>query len=672
METVAAGSRISDTGGRSLSDIEERLSGRVLAWVGGIALVLGGAFFLSLAFSRGWIGPEARVTIGLIAAALAIALGAWLFDRSLGTPALVLVASGIGIGMLSLYAATRLYGFVPVEVGLVASLVIAVAAAAIGVRANSQAVATLGLVAAIAAPPILGAPANLVAVAFLGTALVGVAAISMWRSWSWPPILAFLFAAPQVAAWITEGPGVALALAGLTLFTTVNAVAAAGEGLIHDRPRLHRGAAALMVLNALFAIGAARYILVDVAPAVRLAALLILAAGHAALAAQPLIRSRGRDPLGVLAAGVAVGILAIAIGLELGAIYRPIAWTALATGLAWSAIRFRHGPAAWAAAVIGGLAGLHLVLVEYPVREFLSATVDGVPFASPEGIVAFSEVAAILLVTAIARRAFAHRDFARPVRRAAWLTADAAGAIGVTAAWAIAAYAAPFELSATGTTVAWAALGGLLFAVAHRARRDAVAWQAAVVAGSVFIAIAAIEALSVAPLERLAVDAGRVAVFPLVNDATLALLAVVGAFVAAARAAVRRSWTSGSLGAAAAVLVYLLSITIVDAFQWQVGVGRDAEEIARQAQVALTITWVLVGAVSFTTGLRRSWPEARMFGLGLLGLATAKVFLVDLGALDVAYRVLSLVGLGIVLLGSSLVAARLRTSTVSGSAPEQR
>src|SRR5687767_2907039 len=51
----------------SLADLEARLTGRALAWVGGLALVLGAIFFLSLAFTRGWIGPEARVIIGLLA-----------------------------------------------------------------------------------------------------------------------------------------------------------------------------------------------------------------------------------------------------------------------------------------------------------------------------------------------------------------------------------------------------------------------------------------------------------------------------------------------------------------------------------------------------------------------------------------------------------------------------
>ena len=40
-----------------------------------------------------------------------------------------------------------------------------------------------------------------------------------------------------------------------------------------------------------------------------------------------------------------------------------------------------------------------------------------------------------------------------------------------------------------------------------------------------------------------------------------------------------------------------------------------------------------------------------MFGLGLLTLDTLKLFIVDLASVDVSYRVLSFIGVGLVLLG---------------------
>src|SRR6185436_13249458 len=146
---------------RSFADLEEQLSSRLLAWVGGAALVLGAMFFLSLAFSRGWIGPEARVIIGLVAGAAAFAASVWLFERGNRTPATVLTGVAIGTISLALYAAGYLYGFIPVDVALIGFLALAVAAAGVAVHDRSQAVAAFGLVATTIAPPVLHAEPSL-------------------------------------------------------------------------------------------------------------------------------------------------------------------------------------------------------------------------------------------------------------------------------------------------------------------------------------------------------------------------------------------------------------------------------------------------------------------------------------------------------------------------------
>lgn len=71
------------------------------------------------------------------------------------------------------------------------------------------------------------------------------------------------------------------------------------------------------------------------------------------------------------------------------------------------------------------------------------------------------------------------------------------------------------------------------------------------------------------------------------------------------------------------------------------------------------------GAVLFGAALVRRIGVARQCGLALLALATGKVFLVDLSSLDVAYRVLSLVGLGLLLLGCAYAYQRLRPDRVA-------
>lgn len=125
--------RLPDMSG-SLTEIEARLTGQTLAWVGGLALVLGAIFFLSLAFSRGWIGPELRVLIGLAAGSIALAGGAVFMERGNRLLGHVLTPVGLAVISISLVGATRLYGLVPVEVGLAVALLSAVVAATIAVR----------------------------------------------------------------------------------------------------------------------------------------------------------------------------------------------------------------------------------------------------------------------------------------------------------------------------------------------------------------------------------------------------------------------------------------------------------------------------------------------------------------------------------------------------------
>jgi uncharacterized membrane protein len=77
----------------------------------------------------------------------------------------------------------------------------------------------------------------------------------------------------------------------------------------------------------------------------------------------------------------------------------------------------------------------------------------------------------------------------------------------------------------------------------------------------------------------------------------------------------------------------------------------------------------VLGVVGFVAGLLVRRIDLRQTGLGLLALTTLKVFLVDLSSLDVAYRVISLIALGVLLLGSAWAYGRLKPR---GPAPTPR
>jgi uncharacterized membrane protein len=265
------------------------------------------------------------------------------------------------------------------------------------------------------------------------------------------------------------------------------------------------------------------------------------------------------------------------------------------------------------------------------------------------------------------------------------LTPELALASGGIGAIALIAYASPAEFPADAAVVALSLLGTTAFGLAAFVRRDVWAWLASATWGLTLVGVAALEIVTVvAPTTRLAVDPDPVgSVVPLLNGESVALAAVAASLAVAAwlfrrwptTQPIASQWrftqfASAAAASAGTALVYLVSIAIVDAFQARLGSGLAPDEIATQAQVALSIAWVLIGAAAFAAGLVRRVSLARVFGLGLLSAATIKVFLFDLSSLDVAYRVLSFIGLGGVLLASSFVANRFRTpATAAGDPP---
>jgi uncharacterized membrane protein len=83
--------------------IEEIAGERLLAVVGGAAIVLGAIFFFSLAIERGWIGEAARVLIAAMAASALLALGVWL-QETRGHAQAALAAVGAAVASLYLLA----------------------------------------------------------------------------------------------------------------------------------------------------------------------------------------------------------------------------------------------------------------------------------------------------------------------------------------------------------------------------------------------------------------------------------------------------------------------------------------------------------------------------------------------------------------------------------------
>ncbi len=77
---------------------------------------------------------------------------------------------------------------------------------------------------------------------------------------------------------------------------------------------------------------------------------------------------------------------------------------------------------------------------------------------------------------------------------------------------------------------------------------------------------------------------------------------------------------------------------------WGLGAEGDAQ------QYALSAVWTAYGAVLVAIGLIRRNASLRWIGMALLAITIVKVFSLDLRELDIVYKILALLGLGLVLI----------------------
>src|SRR5437868_2010006 len=83
-------------------DLEQVLGGRVLGWVGGLAVVLAAVFFLVMAVHNGWIDEPTRVVLAFAAATALLLAGLWLYERKGQTQAAL---AAVAAALAALYAA---------------------------------------------------------------------------------------------------------------------------------------------------------------------------------------------------------------------------------------------------------------------------------------------------------------------------------------------------------------------------------------------------------------------------------------------------------------------------------------------------------------------------------------------------------------------------------------
>jgi uncharacterized membrane protein len=79
--------------------------------------------------------------------------------------------------------------------------------------------------------------------------------------------------------------------------------------------------------------------------------------------------------------------------------------------------------------------------------------------------------------------------------------------------------------------------------------------------------------------------------------------------------------------------------------------------------LTVSLVWALYAGLSILAGFAFRYRPVRYFGIVVLGLLLAKVFLLDISELERGYRIASFVGVGLLVLLTSILFQRQKGSS---------
>lgn len=634
--------------------IEDLLSPRRLAWLGGAVLVAGIAFLVSIGIQDGWITP----TMQLIAA-LAVCTGLswgghWLYEqRDQGTVAMAMFGAGIAGYYATLLIATQTYDFIdPLWIGLMFAATVAAAGTAVALTWDSEGMAALALLGAVSAPLLLDMSDDLGAVYFVLIAYAAIAIVCALQDWRKLSIAAVFFV--LVSGGFAYGePGTAVTISTSMLFWALTIISFYGSTVLELRKPPAEGE--FDFVAAVFFSGVTSLIALLIGvwisddwplwqasePDTQIAVWLI---GFAvvnfmlALAA----RATGERMRELEVNALAAGFVLLTVGLGY-AFSGPTLVIAFAVEAIVIAYRFqdRDKPwTNWAPAPLIALCVIHILDQEVPV-ELLEKGAGQIATAQlQDGVTAI----AATIVAALSWAWFARGD----ARSTAFLVADA-----------VAIYLLLLLLDGVGLVTALCALTAAT-AYFGRGRGNVLALAVPAMSfGSAVLHVLLHEAELGTALSAGVDD-------PLVAILALVMLAAVAGFWASLvdEREVRLTLT----GIGLLSLLFAGSVGIVSVFQPSAAdfaTGETEFGARQQGQALLSGFWAIAALGAIVYGLLRSVKEIRYAGLGLLGIAVVKIVLFDLTSLDVAYRTGSFIAVGAMLLLAAFAYQNLKERVVA-------
>ena len=317
------------------TSMESLIGAHWLNRIGIAALLVGAAFFLKYAFENEWIGPAARVGIGLAAGAALLVWSDRFHLRGHRMFAHSLEVVAVGVLYLSLWAASETYSLIGNGAAFTGMVIVTAALVGLALRHESEFLAGLALTGGFLTPVLLSTGVNREVALFTYVALLDIAALVLVILYPWVRALAVAFFG-TLFLWIGwfEAFYSASQRARTIGFITLFLLLFAAVPLFRRwEERGIAGAALLLVpfANAFVYFGEISSMVSDSSRLAKYA--VALAAFFVVVAAALRLRGEEREDLTAVHIALALGFVTIAIPLQFHQLWITIGWLAEAAAL---------------------------------------------------------------------------------------------------------------------------------------------------------------------------------------------------------------------------------------------------------------------------------------------------------------------------------------------------
>ncbi|MDI6733141.1 MAG: DUF2339 domain-containing protein [Planctomycetota bacterium] len=358
---------------KEILDIESRIGTKYFNWIGVIVLILGIAFFLKYAIDNQWVGETGRVIIGIIIGLGLIVGGHYSAGKKYKIPAWGLMAGGLAILYLSIYAGFGYYHLIPQALAFAFMILVTITGITLSVRYDAKSLAVLALIGGFLTPVLMstGKDNQIALFSYIVLLDIGILITAYFKKWRLLDYLAFVLTVIMFFGWYgrhyTEAK-----LFGTIFFLSVFFIIFAFLSFFHNiihRKKTGFGDLVMLLGTPSWYFGTSYGLLHhNYVPYMGLYALLMVGI-YLSLARLAQTRNKEDRYLILVLLGIALTFLTLTVPIQLEHKWITIAWAVEASILVWLSFQTRS-----LATRIGGLLIVGLLLIRLMFIE--SANID--------------------------------------------------------------------------------------------------------------------------------------------------------------------------------------------------------------------------------------------------------------------------------------------------------